>query len=185
MPQIDNAKVAILATNGFEYSELTEPRNHLEESGATVHVIAPDSGSIRGWADGDWTDEVDVDKSLSEAEPADYDALVLPGGVLNPDQLRTDDRAVAFVRHFVDEGKIVAAICHGPWTLIDADAVQGIEVTSYPSIRRDLQNAGAVWTDQAVVVDNGIITSRTPEDLDEFTAKLVEEIEEGQHSRAA
>tara|TARA_R110000823_G_scaffold27609_25_gene80617 strand:+ start:37885 stop:38433 length:549 start_codon:yes stop_codon:yes gene_type:complete len=179
---LEGKKVAILATDGFEQSELESPRDALLETGATPTVVSPKPDSIRGWSGGEWGDNVDVDVALEDANPADYAALVLPGGVLNPDALRTDDRAVDFVRHFVDTGKPIGAICHGPWTLIDADGVKGRKVTSWPSVRTDLQNAGAKWEDSEVVVDKGLVTSRKPDDLPAFNAKLIEEVAEGRHA---
>ena len=179
---LEGKKVAILATDGFEQSELESPRDALRETGAQPTVVSPKADSIRGWSGGEWGDSVDVDVALEKADPADYAALVLPGGVLNPDALRTDDRAVDFVRHFVDTGKPIGAICHGPWTLIDAGGVKGRKVTSWPSVRTDLQNAGAKWEDSEVVVDKGLVTSRKPDDLPAFNAKLIEEVAEGRHA---
>lgn len=185
MTMLTNSKIAILATNGFEESELTSPMNALASTGAQVEIIAPNAGDICGWSDGDWGNSVTVNKTLQEADAREYDALILPGGVINPDQLRVNDQAIAFIKSFVEAGKIVAAICHGPWTLINAGVVSGRKMTSYESIRKDLENAGAHWVDEAVVVDNGIITSRSPDDLPAFNAKIIEEIQEGIHSRAA
>lgn len=185
MSQLKGKKVGLLATDGFEQSELVSPRAAIAAAGATVHVIAPDPGAIRGWSEGNWAEEVQVDAVLAETKPEDYDALVLPGGVINPDKLRTNSEAIEFVRHFVAAGKPVAAICHAPWTLIDAEAVEGRRMTSWPSLRRDLENAGAQWVDEPVVVDQGIITSRNPGDLDAFNDKTIEEIREGRHVRAA
>jgi len=174
-------KIAILATNGFEESELKSPKEHLEQQGWTAHIISPESGTIKEWAEKDWGKEYNVDKTIGEASASDYDALVLPGGVINPDQLRTNDEALNFVKDFFTQHKPVAAICHGPQILINAEAVQGRKLTSVNSISKDLKNAGAVWEDSEVVVDNGLVTSRTPEDLPAFNAKLVEEINEGKH----
>lgn len=174
-------RIAILATNGFEESELKSPKEYLEAQGWTAEIVSPESGSIKSWAKTDWGPEYKVDKVLSEVSSADYHALVLPGGVINPDKLRTNKEAVAFVKSFFDEKKPVAAICHGPQTLINADVVRGRELTSYPSIKQDLINAGANWVDEEVVVDNGFVTSRTPEDLPAFNKKMVEEIKEGKH----
>lgn len=185
MTDIKNSKVAILATHGFEQSELTSPQQALKDAGADVDIISPEGSSIKGWQGKNWGDSVDVDVSLADAKAEEYDALVLPGGVINPDQLRTNDEVLKFVRHFVESGKIVAAICHGPWTLINAEAVEGRTMTSYPTLRKDLENAGAKWVDEEVVVDNGIVTSRNPDDLDAFNAKVIEEIREGKHRRAA
>lgn len=178
-----NKKIAILATHGFEESELQSPKEHLEQQGWEAHVISPEGGSIKAWAEKDWGKEYNVDKTISEANAADYDALVLPGGVLNPDKLRTNEDALAFVQHFFEEKKPVAAICHGPQTLIDAGLVSGRKMTSVKAISQDLINAGANWVDEEVVVDNGLVTSRTPKDLPAFNAKMVEEIKEGVHNR--
>jgi protease I len=185
MTKLDQAKVAILATNGFEQSELESPRDALRDAGASVSVVAPEGKTIKGWKDGNWGNAVDVDITLAEIDDQEFDALVLPGGVLNPDQLRINDAAIAFVKKFIKDGRIVAAICHAPWLLISADAVSGRKVTSYPSVRKDLENAGANWIDTAVVTDKGIVTSRNPDDLDAFNAKIIEEIREGRHRRAA
>jgi protease I len=185
MAKLTDTRVAILATDGFEYSELASPRRALEDVGATTHVVSPIDHAIRGWADGDWSQEVAVDRKLTGANPKDYDALVLPGGVINPDQLRLNEKAVAFVRAFVDQGKPIGAICHGPWTLINAKAVARRKMTSWPSLRCDLENAGAQWIDQEVVVDEGLVTSRKPDDLPAFNAKLIEEIAQGRQRRVA
>ena len=185
MPKIENAKIAILSTHGFEQSELEVPLARLGEMGAEVHVITPDGNDITGWDDKDWGRTVKADKPLSQALVTDYDALVLPGGQINPDLLRVNEQAVGFVRDFVRSGKTVAAICHAPWLLVEADAVRGRKVTSYPSIRTDVQNAGGDWQDVEVVADQGIVTSRNPGDLDAFVAKIREEIEEGIHERDA
>jgi protease I len=176
-------KVAILATNGFEESELKSPKEYLEEQGWTAHIVSPESGSIKSWAEKDWGKEYKVDKTLSEASESDYDALVLPGGVINPDKLRINDEALSFVKAFFDAKKPVAAICHGPQVLISAEVVQGRKMTSYPSVKTDLINAGANWVDEEVVVDQGLVTSRSPKDLPAFNKKMVEEIKEGKHER--
>jgi protease I len=178
---LNSKRVAILATNGFEESELREPREALLKAGAFVDLISLEAGAIKGWKDGDWGDTEQVDRTVADAKVEDYAALLLPGGVMNPDKLRMDPDAVAFVRAFFDQGKPVAAICHGGWLLAEAGVLRGRKVTSYPSIRTDLINAGAEWVDEEVVVDNGLITSRSPEDLPAFNAKLVEEIAEGVH----
>ncbi|HVW78632.1 MAG TPA: type 1 glutamine amidotransferase domain-containing protein [Alloacidobacterium sp.] len=178
-------RVAILATDGFEQVELTEPKKALEEAGATTEVIAPKSGEIRGWKFTDWGDSVKVDKTLSNAKPNDYDLLVLPGGVANPDHLRMDEKAVSFVKQFAQSGKPVAAICHGPWTLIEAGVVKGHTMTSWPSLKTDLKNAGANWVDKEVVKDGNFITSRKPDDLPAFNKKVIEEIADGKHLKAA
>lgn len=185
MTNIADARIAILATHGYERSELREPLEQLRAHGASVEVVAPDGGDIRSWDENDWGDSVPVDRMLSEANVEDYDALVLPGGQINPDRLRIEAAAVRFVQDFVRSGKVVAAICHGPWLLIEADAVRGRDVTSYPSIRTDLLNAGANWIDAEVVTDAGIVTSRNPGDLPAFIDKIVEEVVEGRHERAA
>jgi protease I len=182
MAQLDGRKVAILVTDGFEEVELTEPRRALEAHGAETHIVSPKEQTVRAWARTDWGDEYRVDRPLAEASPDEYDALLLPGGVLNPDKLRMDERAVAFVRAFMDASKPVAAICHGPWTLVEADAVRGRRMTSYPSLATDLRNAGARWVDEEVVVDAGLVTSRNPDDLPAFNRKLVEEVAEGRHA---
>lgn len=169
-------KIAILATDGFEQAELTEPRKALDEAGATTEVIAPQSGKIKGWDKKDWGESVDVDKTLEDANPHDYDALVLPGGVINPDHLRIDPKAVNFVRQFVSTGRTVGAICHGPWTLLEAGALAGKTVTSWPSLKTDLKNAGANWVDQEVATDGQFITSRKPDDIPAFSKALIESV---------
>ena len=174
-------KIAILATNGFEESELSSPKQYLEKQGWTAHIVSPEAGTIKAWAEKDWGKEYDVDITLDQASASDYDALVLPGGVINPDKLRTDEKAIAFVQDFFKQHKPVAAICHGPQILLSAEAVNGRKMTSVKSISIDLKNAGAIWEDSEVVVDNGLVTSRTPEDLPAFNAKMVEEINEGKH----
>ena len=173
MSDIKQKKIAILATDGFEQSELLEPRKALLAEGATVTVISPKTGKIQGMKHDEKGDTVTVDLELSKARPEDFDALVLPGGVANPDTLRTDKEAVAFVKHFVTAGKPVAAICHGPWTLIEADAVRGRKMTSWPSLHTDLKNAGANWVDQPVVVDGNFVTSRKPDDLKDFNREII------------
>lgn len=178
-------RIAILATNGFEESELKSPKEYLEKQGWIAEIVSPESGTIRSWAGKDWGPDYAVDTKLDQANPSDYDALVLPGGVINPDQLRTNEHALQFVRAFFDNEKPVAAICHGPQTLISADVVKGRKMTSYPSIKTDLINAGATWIDEEVVVDKGLVTSRTPKDLPAFNKKMVEEINEGKHQNAA
>jgi protease I len=182
MARLSGKTIAILATHGYEQSELRRPLDALNKEGATVRIVSPEKGSIRGWNEGNWDASVDVDENVSTANASDYDALVLPGGVMNPDKLRMNDKAVAFVRKFFDDGKPVAAICHGPWILIDAEVVRGRKVTSWPSLRKDLENAGANWVDEEVVVDQGLVTSRKPDDLDAFISKTVEEVGEGVHA---
>jgi protease I len=181
--QLQGKTVAILATDGFEQVELTEPKKALENAGATTHIISPKEGKVRGWNHTEWGDEFNVDVPLDNAKAADYHALVLPGGVMNPDHLRMNDKAVRFTREFFEAQKPVAAICHGPWILIEADVVRGRKLTSYPSLKTDLKNAGANWVDETVVVDNGLVTSRNPDDLPAFCDKLVEEVAEGKHEQ--
>ena len=178
--KLDGMKVAVLVTDGYEASELTEPIAALRDAGAEVAIISDHEGTIRGKAD---ADTAVVDLTLDRARPDEYGALLLPGGVKNPDTMRQNERGVAFVRHFADLGKPIAAICHAPWLLVEADIVRGRRVTSYPSLRTDLRNAGAEWVDEEVVVDRGIVTSRTPRDLPAFNAKMVEEFAEGTHQR--
>jgi len=181
MPKLNGKKVAILVEDGFEQVELTSPKQALEEAGAKTQIISPKRGKVKGWEHTKWGQEFPVDVEIAQANANDYDALLLPGGVMNPDKLRTNKQAVQFVRSFFDQGKPVAAICHGPWTLIEAGVVKGRKMTSYPSIQTDLKNAGANWVDQEVVVDKGLVTSRNPDDLPAFNRKLVEEVSEGQH----
>lgn len=179
--KLTGKKVAILATDGFERSELMSPQSALQDVGATVHIISDHGGSIRSWHKQDWNETVDVDKTLDEVNAEDYDALVVPGGVINPDKLRTNEKAVSFIRDFFAQHKPVASICHGPQLLIEADVVNGRNMTSYPSIKTDLINAGANWEDSEVVTDSGLVTSRNPDDLPAFNAKMVEAIAEGKH----
>ncbi|ALM50565.1 glutamine amidotransferase [Flavobacterium psychrophilum] len=174
-------RVAILATDGFEESELKSPKEYLEQQGWTADIVSLKSGTIKAWAEKDWGKAYEVDYTLDEVSSGDYHALVLPGGVINPDLLRRHDNAIAFVKSFFDEKKPVAAICHGPQILINAEVVDGRELTSFMSVKKDLQNAGANWVDKEVVVDNGLVTSRTPDDLPAFNKKMVEEIKEGKH----
>jgi protease I len=178
---LEGKKVAVLATDGFEQVELEKPVAALREAGAQVEVVAPKGGEIQGFKHFDKGDTTHVDRELALANPEDYDAIVLPGGVINPDQLRLEPRAIDFIRSFVDADKPIAAICHGPWTLINAEAVEGRRMTSWPSLQVDLRNAGAEWVDEEVVVDNGLVTSRKPDDLPAFCAKMIEEFAEGRH----
>lgn len=174
-------RIAILATDGFEESELKSPKEHLEQQGWIAEIVSLKSGTIKGWADGNWSNEYEVTTMLENANPDDYDALMLPGGVINPDKLRREQKAVNFVKAFFEAKKPVAAICHAPQILVDADVLKGRKVTSFQSIKQDLMNAGALWEDSEVVVDNGLVTSRDPNDLPAFNKKMVEEIKEGKH----
>jgi len=183
MPKITQAKIAILATDGYEQLELTQPLEKLKAAGATVHVVSLESGQIKGWDKDHWGDSVAVDKTLSEVSVSDYDALVLPGGQINPDTLRTDEKAVAFIRDFYNSKKTLAAICHAPWLLIEAGVIRDRDVTSFKSIKTDVTNAGGRWHDQEVVTDQALITSRNPDDLPAFIAKIIEEVEEGRHEQ--
>lgn len=183
--RLNGRKVAVLATDGFEQVELTKPVEALRQAGAQVEVIAPHGGQIQGYNHHDKGDTVPVDRELAQANAQEYDAIVLPGGVINPDQLRLEPKAIDFVRSFVSANKPIAAICHGPWTLINAQGVQGKTMTSWPSLETDLKNAGAQWVDQEVVVDKGLVTSRKPDDLPAFCAKMIEEFAEGRHQQAA
>ena len=185
MPGITQSKILILATNGYERSELRVPLDSLKQKGAAVTIASLEKGPIKSWDEKDWGDSVDADLTVDDVKVEDYDAIVLPGGQINPDVLRTNEKAVAIVKEFVSTGRIVAAICHGPWMLVEADVLKGREATSYPSIRTDMKNAGANWVDREVVTDNGIITSRNPNDLPAFVDKIVEEVEEGRHPRKA
>lgn len=179
---LQGQRVAVLATNGFEEVELKQPVEALRKAGARVDIVAPAGEKIRGWDHDHWGEDLEVDVTLDHANPDNYDALLLPGGVMNPDKLRMDRRAVAFTRAFIDAGKPVAAICHAPWLLAEADVVRGRKLTSYPSLRTDLVNAGANWVDEPVVVDQGLVTSRKPDDIPQFIDKMLEEIREGVHA---
>ncbi|MEO7312995.1 MAG: type 1 glutamine amidotransferase domain-containing protein [Chitinophagaceae bacterium] len=181
MQQLSGKKVAILTENGFEESELTSPKQALEAAGATVHIVSPQEHSVKGWKDGNWSIELPVDVQVWNAEAEDYDGLVIPGGVINPDLMRRDDDCVEFAQQFLLQGKVVAAICHGPQLLIETKALDGRKMTSFHSIRTDLENAGADWVDREVVVDHGLITSRSPEDLEAFNGKLIEGLLEEMH----
>jgi protease I len=179
--ELNGKKVAILVADGFEQVELTEPKRALEQAGAQTQIVSPAQDQVKGWQHTDWGDQFPVDVPLKRANPDDYAALLLPGGVMNPDKLRRDPQALQFVKAFFDAGKPIAAICHGPWTLIDAGVVQGRTMTSYESIQTDLKNAGVNWVDQEVVVDNGLVTSRKPDDIPAFNRKMIEEFAEGRH----
>ena len=183
MNSLKNKKIAILATDGFEQSELFSPKQAMEDAGATVEVIAIENGQIKGWSENDWGKAIKVDRALGTVSADDYDGLILPGGVINPDKLRNNDNAIEFIQGFFKENKQkpVGAICHGPQSLINAGVVKGRKMTSFNSIKQDLINAEANWVDQKVVCDNGLVTSRTPEDLDAFNSKLIEEFNEGSH----
>ncbi|PSL07051.1 protease I [Haloactinopolyspora alba] len=181
-PRIDDRRVAVLVANeGIEQVELTEPWKAIREAGGQLRLVAPDSGPVQAMNHLDKADTFTVDQQVSDADPDDYDALLLPGGVANPDNLRMNAAAVNFARSFVDAGKPVAAICHAPWTLVEADVLRGRTLTSYPSLQTDIRNAGGTWVDEEVHTDRGLVTSRTPDDLPAFCAKMVEEIAEGVH----
>jgi protease I len=182
MGTLSGKKVAILTENGFEEIELTSPKKELEAAGAEVHIVSPQTGKVKAWNHDHWSIELEVDTPLDKAEAKDYDALVIPGGVLNPDKMRMNEKCVEFAQQFLESGKPVAAICHGPQLLIETGLINGRNMTSYWSIRSDLQNAGALWCDKEVVVDNGLVTSRSPKDLPAFNRKMIEEIKEGQHA---
>ena len=182
---LSGKRIAILATDGVEQVELTGPRKSLDDAGARTELISPKSGEIKAWKMKEWGDSIKVDKTLDQARPQDYDALVLPGGAMNPDHLRMDANAVDFVRQFVATGRTVAAICHGPWTLVEAGAVAGKTMTSWPSVKTDLLNAGANWVDREVVTDGQFITSRNPDDIPAFNRTLIEAVSSGGQARAA
>jgi protease I len=181
MKDLSGKKVAIITENGFEEVELTSPKKTLEEAGATVHIVSPQKEKVKAWNHDHWSIELPVDVNVSDADPADYDALVIPGGVLNPDQMRVNEDCVEFAKDFLRSGKPVAAICHGPQLLIETGMLQGRNMTSFKSVRTDLENAGVIWQDKEVIVDHGLVTSRSPKDLDAFNRKMVEEIREGIH----
>jgi protease I len=183
--RLDGKRIAILATDGFEQSELFEPRKALREAGAEARIVSPRSGRIKAWNHTQWGEEIEVDLLLADSDAGEFDGLVLPGGVMNPDRLRIDPRAVEFVRDFFEAQKPVAAICHAPWLLVEAGVVKGRRLTSWPSLKSDLINAGAHWEDAEVVTDRGLVTSRKPDDLPAFTRKMLEEFAEGRHARSA
>ena len=185
MKSIPGKKILILATHGFEQAELEVPRDRLKAAGATVEVVSPEVGEIRGWDKKDWGRPVKVDKALADVSADDYDAIVLPGGQMNPDTLRQNEDALALIRAFFDQKKVVAAVCHAPWLLIETGIAKGRDMTSYNSMKTDVMNAGANWIDQAVVTDEGIITSRNPGDLEAFSEKIAEEVAEGRHLQRA
>ena len=181
--KLDGKKVAILVADGFEQVEMTKPREALEKAGAETKIVSPGSGKIQGMHHADKGDKFDVDLTLDDANPEDFDALMIPGGLMNPDQLRSTPEAVDFARHFFEESKPVAAICHGPWVLIDAGVVRGRTLTSWPAIKTDVKNAGGKWVNEEVVVDNGLVTSRKPDDIPAFNEKMIEEFAEGKHEK--
>ena len=182
MATLKGKKVAILTENGFEEVELTSPKKALEDAGAVVKIVSPQKEKVKAWAHDHWSIELPVDVNVKDADPNEFDALMIPGGVINPDKMRLNEDCVGFAQHFLQEGKPVAAICHGPQLLIETGMLDGRNMTSYSSIKTDLINAGALWIDREVVVDNGLVTSRSPRDLDAFNKKMIEEIKEGQHS---
>jgi protease I len=179
---VTGKKVAILTENGFEEVELTSPMNALEQAGVEVHVVSPQRNIVKAWNGDNWGIQVPVDVFLDDANPEEYDMLLLPGGVMNPDTLRMNKKAVQFAQHFLEQGKPLAAICHGPQTLIETGMLDGRTMTSYPSLQTDLKNAGVNWIDEEVVTDNGLVTSRKPDDLEAFNKKMLEELSEGQHA---
>jgi len=183
--KLDGKKVAILVTDGFEQVEMTKPREALDEAGAETKIVSLKPGKIQGMHHADKGDKFDVDLTLDEARPEEFDALLIPGGLMNPDALRSNDEALEFTRHFFREGKPVAAICHGPWVLIDAGVVRGRTLTSWPAIKNDVKNAGGKWVNEEVVVDNGLVTSRKPDDIPAFNKKMIEEFCEGRHEAMA
>jgi protease I len=184
MKNLAGKRVAILTENGFEESELTSPMEALRNAGAEVHIVSPREDKVKGWKDGNWSIELPVDVLVADADPEEYDALVIPGGVINPDLMRRDADCIEFAKEFLQEGKPVAAICHGPQLLIETGLLEGREMTSFHSIKTDLINAGVKWHDREVVVDNGLVTSRSPKDLEAFNKKMIEEIAEGVHESA-
>jgi protease I len=185
MATLSGKKVAILTENGFEEVELTSPKQELEAAGAKVDIVSPQKDKVKAWDHDHWSIELPVDVSIEDADANDYDALMIPGGVLNPDKMRLNEKCVEFAQQFLEAGKPVAAICHGPQLLIETGMISGRHMTSYPSVKTDLENAGAIWSDKEVIVDNGLVTSRSPKDLPAFNKKMIEEIKEGQHSPAS
>jgi protease I len=183
MATLSGKKVAIITEDGSEEVELTSPKQALEQAGATVHVISPEKGKVKAWDHDHWSIEVPVDVSLQDANPNEYDALMIPGGVMNPDKMRMNPECVEFAQHFIDSGKPIAAICHGPQLLIETRALKGRTMTSYPSLKTDLENAGVKWEDKEVITDKGLVTSRSPKDLQAFNRKMIEEFGEGVHQR--
>lgn len=179
---VKGKRAAILTENGFEEVELTGPMNALEQAGVIVEVISPQNGKVKAWNHDHWSIEIPVDKNVKDVSPEDYDLLVVPGGVLNPDKMRMNKDCVAFAQYFIEQGKPLAAICHGPQLLIETGMLNGKTMTSYPSVKTDLINAGVNWVDKEVVVDNGLVTSRSPQDLDAFNKKMLEELSEGRHA---
>jgi protease I len=184
MENLKGKKIAILTENGFEEVELTSPKKALEDAGAVVEIVSPQEKKVRGWRDNNWSIELPVDVDIIHADVENYDGLMIPGGVINPDLMRRNKDCVDFVQQFVDEGKPIAAICHGPQLLIETNLLKGKDMTSFPSIRTDIENAGATWHDKEVVVDNGLVTSRSPKDLEAFNKKMIEEFKEGIHAHA-
>jgi protease I len=183
--ELQGKKIAFIATEGVEEAELTEPWKAVKEAGAQPELISIEDGEVQAWEHFDKGGSFKVDKTIEEASVDDYDGLVLPGGVANPDQLRTDENVVSFIREFAATGKPIGVICHGPWTLIEAGVVEGRRMTSWPTLQTDLRNAGADWVDEEVVVDQGLVSSRKPDDLPAFNAKIVEEFAEGRHEESA
>jgi protease I len=185
MNNLNGLKVAILVTDGFEQVELTEPRKALDQAGAETRIVSPKNAQVRGWNFTDWGDEFPVDMALDHAHAQDFDALLLPGGVMNPDTLRMQPKAVEFVQAFFHAGKPVAAICHGPWTIIEAGAARGRQIAAWPSLKTDLHNAGARWVDQEAVVDGNLVTSRKPDDIPAFNQRMIELFSRSASQRAA